>query len=62
MGSGSKPIINKVAVWYLKLKEKNVTRRRSFMSRRFFTIYLQSTLLGEVVEFMANSIIGLARR
>ena len=62
MGSGSKSLKKKVNFGYMKLKEKNVTRRRSFMSRRFFTIYLQSTLLGEVVEFMANSIIGSTRR
>ena len=59
MGSGSKPLKNKVAVWYLKLKEKNVTRRRLCMSRRFFTIYPRSTLLGEVVKSMADSVIGL---
>ena len=54
MGSWSKPLKNKVDVWYLKLKEKNVTRRRSCMSRRFFTIYPRSTLLGKAVESTAK--------
>ena len=62
MGSGSKPLKSNGAVWYLKLGEKNVTRRRLCMSRRFFTIYPRSTLLGKVVESTANSVTGSTRR